>query len=110
MRRIVSMHSDSARHGFSEHLLARRVTRFEVVFSYMGLRRRVSCLYTLQGYGAVFREVPLCRPHLHFSEDGREVHVQQGDSASTAIWRLMQNQFHMQFLPSLLQASVRPTH
>ena len=104
MRRIVSMYSDSARNEFNEHLLAGRVTKFELVFAYLGLRREVSCLYTIVGIDATFREVPLRTPHVHFCEDGQEVDFVEG----TPAWHAMHRYFNFKFMPYLLLATAKP--
>ena len=104
MRRIVSMYSDSARNEFNEHLLAGRVTKFELVFAYLGLRREVSCLYLIVGIDATFREVPLRTPHVHFREDGQEVDFVKG----TPAWRAMHRYFNFKFMPYLLLATAKP--
>ena len=98
MRRMVSMQSDSGRNEFHEHLLAGRVTRFELVFAYAGLRREVSCVYTILESEVTFREVPLRAPHVRFRKGGQEVQLIEGASA----WSVMHRHFHLQFLPFLL--------
>jgi hypothetical protein len=98
MRRMVSMYSDSARNEFHTHLLAGRVRRFELVFAYVGLRREVSCLYTILGCEVAFREVPLRTPHVRFREDGQEVQWVE----HTLAWSAMQRHFHMTLMPYLL--------
>jgi hypothetical protein len=103
MRRMVAMYSNSALSEFHEHLLAGRVTRFELVFAYVGLRREVSCLYTILGCGVAFREAPLLTPLVHFREDGQE--VQMIDAAP--VWTAMHRHFHLTFMPHLLVATVK---
>ena len=88
-----------ARGKFSEHLLAGRVTKFEVVFAYIGLRREVSCFFTITGLDAVLREVPLRIPLVRFREDGQEVQL----TNSAEGWR----HFEMKLLPYLLLATAR---
>lgn len=95
MRRTDSKYS--AQTQFNEHLLAGRVTKFELVHSYVGLHREVSCLYTICGFGVVFREAPLRTPHLHFYNDGKEVRLIEGADA----WSAMYRHFHFQFMPFL---------
>ena len=101
MRHIVAMYSDSARYQFNEQLLAGRVTRFELVFAYVGLHREVSCLYTLLGSDSSFREAPLQTPHVCFREDGREMLLVEGAPA----WRAIHRHFHLTFMPFLLLAT-----
>jgi hypothetical protein len=104
MRRVVSMYSDSAQNRFNEHLLAGRVTRFELVFAYVGLRREVICFYTtIHEFGTAFREVPLRIPHVRFREDGQEVHLVEGALA----WNAMLRHFHIKFMPFLLFATAK---
>lgn len=102
MRRIVARNSSNVRNEFNEHLLAGRVTTFEFVFAYTGLRREVSCLYTILGVDAAFRETPLQVPHVRFRDDGQEMHlVGEGVRA----WREIHCQFQLKFMPYLLQAT-----
>jgi hypothetical protein len=104
MRRCsVSMYSNSAQGVFDQHLVAGRVTRFELIFAYVGLRREVNCFYTILDFNTIFREVPLRIPHLHFREDGQEVHLVEGAPAWNAILR----DFHVKLLPFLLVATVK---
>ena len=103
MRRIIAMYSNSARNQFNEQLLAGRVTRFELIFAYVGLHREVSCLYTILGFGSAFREAPLQTPHVCFREDGREMHLVEGAPA----WRAMHRHFHLTFMPYLLLATAK---
>jgi len=103
MRRIACIYSNSARSEFNTHLLAGRVTRFELIFTYVGLRRAVSCLYTILGCGVVFREVPLHTPHVRFREDGREMHLL--DHEGLPAWNAMHRHFHLALMPFLLVAT-----
>jgi len=108
MRRMVSMHSvDSARirNDFSKLLVAGRVTRFELVFAYnAGLRREVTCCYTILESEVVFREMPLRAPHVRFCQDGKEVQLVEGAAA----WSVMHCHFHLQFMPFLLLGTAKP--
>jgi len=105
MRRIASTHSDSARNQFHEHLLAGRVTRFELVFAYVGLRRELSCFYTILESEATFREVPLRVPQVRFREDGQEVQLVE----SATDWNVMHRHFHFQFMPFLILGTAKLT-
>jgi len=104
MRHMTSMHSDSARNEFSKLLLAGRVTTFELVYAYAGLRREVSCCYTILESEVAFREVPLRVPHVHFREDGQEVQLVEGAAA----WSVMHRHFYLQFMPFLLLGTAKP--
>ena len=99
MRHMVSMHTGSARNQFHEHLLA----GFELVFAYAGLRREVSCVYTILEGEVIFREVPLRAPHVRFREDGQEVQLVEGAAA----WSIMHRHFHLQFMPFLLLGTAK---
>lgn len=103
MRRSVLSYSNSMQGQFNEHLMAGRVTRFELIFAYVGLHREVSCLYTIHGFGVVFREAPLRSPHLCFREDGKEVRLVEGVDA----WSTMYRHFDFKFMPFLLLATVK---
>jgi hypothetical protein len=108
MRRIVPMYSDSAQSEFNDHLLAGRVTKFELVFAYVGLRREVTCFYTILGFGAAFREIPLRNPHVQFREDGQEMHFVA--DAPGSVWSAVHRHFHFKFMPYLLLAMTKSIH
>jgi hypothetical protein len=103
MYRSMSIHSNSAQNQFNEHLLAGRVTKFELVYAYVGLHREVSCLYTICGFGVVFREAPLRNPSMSFRKDGKEVRLIEGADA----WSAMHRHFHFKLMPFLLLATIK---
>jgi hypothetical protein len=101
IRRSISLYS--AQSQFNEHLLAGRVTKFELVYAYVGLHREVSCLYTICEFDVVFREAPLRIPRVHFRQDGEEVRLVKGADA----WNAMHRHFHFKFMPFLLMATAK---
>ena len=44
---MVAENPNSARNEFQVHLLMDCINKFELVYAYVGLRREVSCLYTM---------------------------------------------------------------
>lgn len=103
MCRVQSTRANSAQGEFCTHLLADRVSRFELVFAYSGLCREVICVYTILGLNVLFRESPLRSPHVRFGEDRQEVQLVEGTSA----WRAMHNRFDLKLMPNLLLAEAK---
>jgi hypothetical protein len=96
MRHVIPKQSSE----FSAHLLTGRVVKFELVFGYIGLRRYVSCYYTILEFDDIFREIPLHNPLVSFREDGQEVWLV--NPAGAPAWQVMISRFRLKFMPYLL--------
>jgi hypothetical protein len=104
MHKISTVRSDDMQSTFYEHLLAGRVTTFELVYTHVYLSKTVRCFYTVLGQDVVFQETPLRMPIVHFSADGTVLEL-----ADAAAWSVIRDTFQVIFLPCLLVATVK-TH